>query len=142
MACMSQSAPVDVGALTVEECLRYLATPALGRLAVSVRALPAILPVRFVLDHGEILFRVRAGSVLAAGTEHAVVAFEADGADHAGGVPHSWSVVATGLARHVSDDSHHQVAGDVLRRWSVDGSDVLVVLTPSVVTGRRVRADW
>ena len=63
MACMSQTAPVDVGALTVEECHRYLATPGLGRLAVSVRALPAILPVRFVLDRGEILFRVRAGSV-------------------------------------------------------------------------------
>jgi|SoiMethySBSTD1v2_1073268.scaffolds.fasta_scaffold1576201_2 nitroimidazol reductase NimA-like FMN-containing flavoprotein (pyridoxamine 5'-phosphate oxidase superfamily) len=139
MACMSQPLPVDIGALTDEECLRYLATPGLGRLAVSVRALPAILPVRFVLDGGEILFRVRAGSVLASGTEHTVVAFEADGADHSEGVPHAWSVVATGLARHVSDDSRGH---DALRRWSVDGSDVLVALCPTVVTGRRVRVDW
>jgi hypothetical protein len=48
-------------------------------------------------------------------------------------------VVATGLARHVSDDSRGH---DALRRWSVDGSDVLVALCPTVVTGRRVRVDW
>jgi nitroimidazol reductase NimA-like FMN-containing flavoprotein (pyridoxamine 5'-phosphate oxidase superfamily) len=140
---MSHLAPTDVGALSEDQCLRYLATPGLGRLAVSVRALPAILPVRFVLDNGEILFRVRAGSVLACGTEHTVVAFEADGADHADGIAHVWSVVATGLARHVPpDDPHGKVAHDALRRWSADGSDVLVAMCLTLVTGRRVRADW
>ncbi len=133
---MTESVQADLGALTEEECLRYLAAPGLGRLAVSVRALPAILPVRFVLDRGEILFRVRLGSVLAAGTERTVVAFEADGNDRADGAAHAWSVVATGLASHVEpNDARHQSTGRTLRHWSADGTDVLVALTPKVLTG-------
>ena len=51
----------------------------LGRVAITVNALPAILPVRFALDHDEIVFRASPGGVLAEATRHAVIAFEADG---------------------------------------------------------------
>jgi len=144
MAAMTQPVHVDIGALTAEECLAYLATPGLGRVAVSVRALPSILPVRFLLDSaGEILFRARAGSALATGTTQTVVAFEADGVDRSNGVAHAWSVVATGLARHLPpDDARQRIADTALRHWSEDRSDVLVALSPRAVAGRRVPSDW
>ena len=36
--------------LTREECLALLATAEIGRIAISARALPVILPVRFAMD--------------------------------------------------------------------------------------------
>ncbi len=101
-----------------EECLRLLADADTGRIALTVRALPAILPVRFVLDGERIVIRTGSESTLAGATRSAVVAFEADGRDHRGdhddGPGAEWSVVATGLARHVTDErelAHAGVAG-------------------------------
>ena len=82
------------------ECLRLLAGERLGRVAITVKALPVILPVRFALDRDEIVFRAPPGGVLAEATRHAVIAFEADGSEPGGG---SWSVLATGLARHLAE---------------------------------------
>ena len=82
-----------------EECLRLLSRARLGRVALSVGALPAILPVRFVLHRGEIVFRAHPGTVLDEGTRGAVVAFEADGDAEDDAM---WSVVVTGLARHLT----------------------------------------
>ena len=91
----------DPQVLAPDECLRLLAGERLGRVAITVKALPVILPVRFALDRDEILFRAAFGGVLAEATRQAVVAFEADGSEPGGG---SWSVLATGLARHLADD--------------------------------------
>ena len=78
-----------------EECLRLLASGGTGRIGLTVRALPAILPVRFVLDGERIVVRTGAASTLAAATRSAVVAFETDGRDDE--PPREWSVVATGV---------------------------------------------
>jgi nitroimidazol reductase NimA-like FMN-containing flavoprotein (pyridoxamine 5'-phosphate oxidase superfamily) len=39
------------------QCLNLLATISVGRVGISSEALPAILPVNFVLHHRDILFR-------------------------------------------------------------------------------------
>jgi nitroimidazol reductase NimA-like FMN-containing flavoprotein (pyridoxamine 5'-phosphate oxidase superfamily) len=100
--------------------------------AITVGALPAILPVRFVLAQDEILFRAGQDTALSAATRNAVVAFQADG-QHSG----HWSVLATGLARHVDEDpsarDHLALPG-----WSTTGGDHLVAIAPEVITGRRV----
>ena len=114
------------------ECLRLLAGERLGRVAITVKALPVILPVRFALDGDEIVFRAPFGGVLAEATRHAVIAFEADGTEPGGG---SWSVLATGLARHLVERDAQAVTS--LPPWSSE-SDVFVALTPQLLSGRRL----
>lgn len=115
--------------LAPAECLRLLAGERIGRVAISVNALPVILPVRFVLDHDEILFRAAPKGLLAEATRQAVVAFEADGSEPGVG---SWSVLATGLARHLADGGRVSTS---LPPWSSD-ADVVVALSPQLLSGR------
>jgi nitroimidazol reductase NimA-like FMN-containing flavoprotein (pyridoxamine 5'-phosphate oxidase superfamily) len=89
---------VGLRVLTDAECLERLATTRLGRVALSWRAMPLILPVRFRLDDRVVVLHARHGTALDQATDHTVVAFEAEGP--MGAVEPSWSVVATGLARH------------------------------------------
>lgn len=41
--------------LTRDECLAFLASAEIGRIAISRRALPLIVPVRFVMDRDRIV---------------------------------------------------------------------------------------
>ena len=116
--------------LAPAECLRLLAGERIGRVAISVNALPLILPVRFVLDNDEILFRAAPTGLLAEATRQAVIAFEADGSEPGVG---SWSVLATGLARHLPDEDAR--ASTSLPPWSSD-ADVCIALTPQLLSGR------
>jgi two-component system, NarL family, response regulator DevR len=87
--------------LSRDACLRLLATATLGRVGVSVDALPRVLPVNFRFDGGRILIRTGTGTKLDAAADNAVVAFEVDEIDP---VAHTgWSVVVTGMARELTD---------------------------------------
>ena len=78
--------------------MQRLRSVGIGRVAVSSRAMPMILPVRFHLTGDETLvFYARAGTTLHRCTDTAVVAFEAEGP--AGAAEPTWSVLAHGLAR-------------------------------------------
>ena len=87
--------------LTREECLALLATAEIGRIAVSARALPLILPVRFAMDGDRIVIATHDGTTLDAATRDTVVAFETDGPSGHSTV--GWSVHVNGIARHVTD---------------------------------------
>jgi nitroimidazol reductase NimA-like FMN-containing flavoprotein (pyridoxamine 5'-phosphate oxidase superfamily) len=114
--------------LTREECLGYLALGGVGRIAVNVGALPAILPVHFALDGEQVVFSVAAGSTLDRATRDAVVAFETDGQDPDGTAP--WSVTVTGMARHISGCEHVRQAAARLPAWApADGRRVVTVST-------------
>jgi nitroimidazol reductase NimA-like FMN-containing flavoprotein (pyridoxamine 5'-phosphate oxidase superfamily) len=88
-----------------EECLRLLATAAVGRVVYTTAALPAVHPVAFRLRGRDILFRTDRGAVLA-GVPGAVVGFQADDVDPTSWT--GWSVVAVGEARWVA--AHEQAA--------------------------------
>ncbi len=89
---------VGLRILTERECFARLATTGLGRIGVSWRALPMILPVHFELrDHVVVLHAMR-GSTLDRASDGAVVAFEAEGP--AGATDPTWSVIGAGLATH------------------------------------------
>jgi nitroimidazol reductase NimA-like FMN-containing flavoprotein (pyridoxamine 5'-phosphate oxidase superfamily) len=107
----------------------------LGRIAVTIGALPCILPVNFRLIDGEIVFRTGFGTKLDVATANAVVAFEVDDvADHAG-----WSVVVTGVAREVIEpDRREQLDGIEIPRWAPDQASRVVAIAPQMVTGRRI----
>lgn len=126
--------------LSREECLRLLATVPVGRVAVSVGALPAILPVNFVVLDGDVVFRTAPGSKLDAAVRNAVVAFEADAVDavyHTG-----WSVLVVGVAEEVTDpESLRAVDALPLEPWALDGlADHVVRIRTQTISGRRLHA--
>jgi uncharacterized protein len=108
--------------LSAFECLSLLIGGGLGHVAVSARALPAIVPVMFVIDQGEIVFRAQTGTLLDRATQGTVVAFAADRIHPGTG---GWSVFVTGIARHLGRESKHEAYR-------------VVSLSPDMISGRRI----
>jgi len=83
------------------ECLAYLAQAPLGRVALTVGALPAIRSVRFALTEDHVVFRVASGSRLRRAVVNTVVVFQADHYDeHA---RQGWCVEVHGVGHEVTD---------------------------------------
>jgi nitroimidazol reductase NimA-like FMN-containing flavoprotein (pyridoxamine 5'-phosphate oxidase superfamily) len=121
--------------LTHEECLALLASAEIGRIALSARALPLILPVRFAMDGDRIVIATHDGTTLASATRDTVVAFETDGAASDGHV--GWSVHVNGVARHVTDPSTlDRLAALPLPSWSADKPARFVAISTDQVAGR------
>ncbi|MFR9799805.1 pyridoxamine 5'-phosphate oxidase family protein [Streptomyces sp. MS06] len=121
-----------------QECMRLLAKSAIGRVVHTRRALPAVLPVNFSLDHdGAVLMRASKDSELVRAIDGAVVAFEADDVDPA---RHSgWSVVVTGPAAVVTDAADHErLVRTGPRSWAPSPQEVFVRIEPELVTGREL----
>lgn len=87
--------------LSRARCLDLLATTRLGRVGVSVRALPVILPVTYAVIGETVVFRTAPGSKLTAAVHRSVVAFEADRGDLCGAW--GWSVLVQGVASEITD---------------------------------------
>jgi nitroimidazol reductase NimA-like FMN-containing flavoprotein (pyridoxamine 5'-phosphate oxidase superfamily) len=116
------------------DCIRLLKTVSLGRIGITVGALPTILPINFRVDGERILFRTGVGTKLDAATRGSVVAFEADAVDpmyHSG-----WSVVVTGVAREVEDPEDHAV--HATPRWAPGQTERLVEVCIEEISGRRL----
>ena len=126
--------------LTQDECLLLLEHAHLGRMALSVAALPVVLPVNYTLMDGDIVVSTVAGSKMDAALADAVVAFEIDGADpfyHQG-----WSVLVRGVARVITDPDELARAESLhLRPWASPATCHYVRIEADVVTGRRIVRD-
>jgi nitroimidazol reductase NimA-like FMN-containing flavoprotein (pyridoxamine 5'-phosphate oxidase superfamily) len=136
---MSSQSHTESGAhvLSREECLSLLATMPVGRLVFTDRALPAVVPVNFVLSGKHIVLRTGATSSLAAGVRGSVVAFEVDRIDPAG--HRGWSVTVVGRAEHVTDpDWIARLEQLPLLSWAGNELEQFVVITVELVNGRRV----
>jgi nitroimidazol reductase NimA-like FMN-containing flavoprotein (pyridoxamine 5'-phosphate oxidase superfamily) len=136
----SRSAGTDRNGLEIlrrDECLQLLGSVVLGRVGITVGALPVILPVSFRLIGERILFRTGVGTKLDAATRHAVVAFEVDEMDllsHSG-----WSVVVTGPTREVTDPvALAEMALANLPRWARSDQERIVEIDAAIVSGRRI----
>lgn len=123
--------------LSRTECLELLAQKALGRIAFTERALPAIRPVNYALVGTHIVLRTeRAG--LGQRLDGQVVAFEVDDIDDEDGS--GWSVVLTGTARLLDRPSELiRQQGVPLDAMAGDGHDAPVCIAPGEMTGRRIR---
>jgi len=84
-----------------DECLDLLRQVPVGRIAVTVDALPLVFPINFAVVDSAIVFRTPTGTKLAAVTTSAVVAFEVDSYESHGRT--GWSVVVQGMAAEVTD---------------------------------------
>jgi nitroimidazol reductase NimA-like FMN-containing flavoprotein (pyridoxamine 5'-phosphate oxidase superfamily) len=118
------------------ECLRLLGTSERGRIAVTIGALPVILPVRFVLDVGRVVLCVGEGTVLERATDENVVSLQTDGVDPTSGA--EWSVSVIGVARHLSSASDVAASARLpLPRWSSELTPCFVAISADQVSGRR-----
>lgn len=125
--------------LSAEECIALLRQAPVGRIGVSVDALPVILPVNYAVVDDAIVFRTSPGSKLAAASAGAVVAFEVD--SYADDGCSGWSVLAQGRAHEVSEPVEREIALRApVRAWAFgDGADRVVRIDMQTLTGRRYR---
>ena len=119
------------------QCLDLMARATVGRVGVTVGALPAIFPVNFALAEGAVVFRTGDGTKLAAATDHTVVAFEVDDWDP---IEHSgWSVLAVGRACVVHDpDEEARLRRLRLAPWAGGTREHFVRMPIEIVSGRRI----
>ena len=119
------------------ECLRLLGTKSIGRLGLTTRALPTILPVNYWFDGSAIYVLTNHGSKLDAAMRDAVVAFEIDEVD---GIEHTgWSVVVTGIASVVTDpDELERLRHAPIARWAPGWEGYVLSISVEMVAGRRL----
>jgi len=126
--------------LPITECLLRLGRGGVGRVAVTVKALPAIFPVNYAVLDGDVVFRSNRGSKLSAATDHAVIAFEVD---HMDAMAHTgWSVLVVGHAHVVTGRAEiAQLDALPLRPWASSDDDQYVRITAGVISGRELTHD-
>ncbi len=126
-----------LGELTRSECLDLLEHSELGRVGVSIDALPAIFPVFITVIDGVIVFRTVPGTKLNAASHGSIVALEVDRLDEATGK--GWSVLVRGVANELVDGAVAETARARLRHSWIDGApEHLVEVSADLVTGRRL----
>lgn len=117
-------------ALTADECRRLLRANRIGRLAVTVGALPCVLPVQYAVDGDGLLLRTPGHHEVGDGIDGQVVGFETDDLDLDHGV--GWCVSVTGTTRVVTDPR----ALVEVHPWFSDGA--VLAMTTDLVVGHRV----
>jgi uncharacterized protein len=123
--------------LTESQCLERLGRVRIGRVAVSIGALPAVFPVNFVFLDGNVYFLTGEGTKLRAATQGAVVAFEVDEFDPSTDL--GWSVLVVGRATEVGDTAtRSRVVAGGLRTSAGGDRSHLVRLATEFVSGRAI----
>ena len=136
-ACWRAVQRIELDTLAADECLRLLATHWLGRVGLSVGALPAILPVTYLVDGASVVFRTASGSKLDAIGSGDVICFEADQADRAAQA--GWSVLVVGRAREVTASQERARLERLhFERWPSPLADHYVRLPAERISGRRI----
>ena len=122
-----------------DECIGYLASETVGRLAWVSRSAPFVVPVNYAWDGEAVVIRSDTSAKLPDLTQGGT-AFEIDAIDrehHSG-----WSVLVVGVAHEVDPQqwpasaTHPDALG--LRPWPAGPKDRWIRLVPRAVTGRRL----
>lgn len=127
----SRAVPLDR-----DECLHRLRGAAVGRVAVTHQALPAIVPVNYAVVGSSVVFRTEAGGMLARACDNTVVAFEVD--DLARNGRTGWSVLVVGVAELLSGSAAVRAVETGLVSAAGEGRDQFVAVTIGQLTGRRI----
>ena len=97
----SEGNDVELRTLTKQECLDLLASVPIGRVALTLNALPIIFPVNYTLTDDSVIFGAMASSALSKAADGAVTAFQADSYDPENRT--GWTVLAIGRALYIRD---------------------------------------
>jgi nitroimidazol reductase NimA-like FMN-containing flavoprotein (pyridoxamine 5'-phosphate oxidase superfamily) len=124
--------------LSDTEALQLLAGVALGRIAFTIDALPAILPVNHIVDQGAVIVRGHRGmDVVLRAAAGNVVAYSADAID-----PNSyvgWSVTLTGVADLIDRPAELARYPAVIQPRGTHEQDYVIRIHPTVITGVELR---
>ena len=123
--------------LETDACWELLRAEELGRLAYHLVDEMHIVPINYVVDGGELLFRTNAGNKLLAAALGAEVAFEIDWHDDA----NAWSVLARGRLRVLDEFEEHRLDELPKSPWISTPKYDVVGLRPTSLTGRTFRLD-
>jgi uncharacterized protein len=127
--------------LTVSECLGLLHGGVVGRVGLSTRVGPRIVPVNYAMHKEAIVFRTTPYSELGSNGPGNEAVFEIDHLDyehHQG-----WSVVATGRLEAMPPEEVEE-----LRRawdpqpWAAGQRNLYLKLAWRELSGRRLGSDW
>jgi nitroimidazol reductase NimA-like FMN-containing flavoprotein (pyridoxamine 5'-phosphate oxidase superfamily) len=127
--------------LSENECLALIAPGGIGRIGYTGRFGPVVLPVNYRLQNGAVVFRTAEHSPLDEDLRTGItnadsqVAFEIDEIDQA--ARRGWSVLIQGPAHHVTGTDGTARPADI-ESWAPGDRELLVRITPTRVTGRRV----
>ena len=126
----------SLGELTRTECLERLTAGRIGRVSVTHHAMPAVVPVNYVVDHG-VVFRTRLGGMLDLACRGTVVAFEVDELAKSG--ERGWSVNVVGVANALDESEALRVLQSGLVTALDDPADLLIRISFGQITGRQIR---
>jgi len=129
----------EIDTLGRDECLRLLATAAVGRVGLLVDGRPEILPVNYALDGDVVVFRTAEGTVLNQAALSAV-AFEVDSFDES--MHSGWSVMIHGVAQDIGtaiDPTSERLRRLTLVTWAPGTRPRWFRVLPERITGRRIR---
>jgi Pyridoxamine 5'-phosphate oxidase len=110
------------------ECWVLLAQASLGRIALSIKALPAILPVQYYLDGRTLAICLGQHRIPTKSVEDTVVAFAADAVNSSS--QSGWTVQAQGVA-------HLPASNGIPRDCGQPAAGPVVHVDPVTVTGYR-----
>jgi len=125
--------------LHLGDCFGLLGSVPVGRIGFLAGGEVVILPVNFLVDGQDVVFRTAAGSKLSSIEVGHYVGFEADAYDPA--TETGWSVLVSGLAEIVEDDADAaRLNALLLKSWGQPAEPVWVRIRPLSVSGRRLPA--
>lgn len=124
--------------LSEEETQRLFQPGGVGRVVLVQAGTPMALPVNFAVLDGDIVFRATSSSPEVE-AEGQTVGFEVDRIDDA--MKEGWTVMASGRLRRVDEGNELDRSKKLgIEPWAGGERDVFLSLTPSSLSGRRIRA--
>ncbi len=122
--------------LSRSECFDILRSAAIGRVGLSIEALPAIFPVFLAVVDDFVVFPTLAGTALASGSMGTIVALQVDTFDPVDEM--GYSVLVRGFADAVTDPDRSATARERLHpTWVADARSQLIQVAPTLVSGQR-----
>lgn len=127
----------DPRSISREQSLALVASVPIGRVVYTDQALPAVIPMNFVLDGDEVVIHTESGSTLAVAIRNAVVAFQVD--DFDSDTTTGWSVTITGQAQLVDgEEEATRLARLPLRPWVPTTNGQFIRIPARHVAGHRL----
>jgi uncharacterized protein len=123
-------------ALSHRDCVALLSGARVGRAVFTERAMPAVVPVNFIVSDDAIVMCTAADTRLAGAATRGVLAFQVDDIDPS--TRSGWSVVVVGVAELVDGSEEQARLRCLLEPWAPGRNEVYIRLPLKVVTGRQI----
>ncbi|MGB9378520.1 MAG: pyridoxamine 5'-phosphate oxidase family protein [Mycobacteriales bacterium] len=117
------------------DCLRLLGGAQFGRIVYTVKALPAVQPVNFVVRDDSVIIRTQSESKLATAVSNRVVAFQVDDIDSE--TQSGWSVSVVGHCYEVETSAEvEELRRSGPQAWGNPRGERFIGIRIEQITGR------